>query len=99
MKIGDRVFVNGYVDEIRKDIVIIRNDGGYFGTVPSEIVVGEKMPSEDAPPVEPERKRGKWIGKGSEGFGIFICDNCGKLSMMEYDFCPNCGCRMEKGDK
>lgn len=48
---------------------------------------------------EPERKKGKWVGKGSEGFGIFICDNCGKLSMMEYDFCPNCGCRMEEGDK
>ena len=31
MKIGDMVFVHGYVDEIRKDTVIIRNKGGYFG--------------------------------------------------------------------
>ena len=38
MKIGDRVYVHGHVDEIRKDTVIIRNDGGYFGTVKSEIV-------------------------------------------------------------
>ena len=37
MKIGDHVCVKGYVDEIRKDTVIIRNDGGYFGTVPSEV--------------------------------------------------------------
>lgn len=37
MKIGDEVFVHGYIDEIRKDTVIIRNDGGYFGTVPDEI--------------------------------------------------------------
>lgn len=37
MKIGDEVYIHGYVDEIRKDVVIIRNDGGYFGTVPSEI--------------------------------------------------------------
>lgn len=36
MKIGDEVYVHGYVDEIRKDCVIIRNDGGYFGTVPNE---------------------------------------------------------------
>ena len=36
MKIGDEVYVHGYVDEIRKDCIIIRNDGGYFGTVPSE---------------------------------------------------------------
>lgn len=49
---------------------------------------------------EPERKKGKWVGKGdSERFGIFICDNCGRLSMMGSDFCPNCGCRMEEGDK
>lgn len=44
MKIGDRVFVHGYIDEIRKDTVIVRNDGGYFGTVPSEVITGE-LPS------------------------------------------------------
>jgi len=40
-------------------------------------------------------RRGKWAGKGdSEGFGIFVCDNCGKFAMMKYDFCPNCGADM-----
>ena len=43
MKIGDRIYVRGYIDEIRKDTVIVRNDGGYFGTVLSE-VTGE-LPS------------------------------------------------------
>ena len=38
MKIGDDIYVHGYIDEIRKDIVIIKNDGGYFGTVPSEVI-------------------------------------------------------------
>ena len=37
MRIGDRVLVHGIVDEIRKDVVIIKNKGGYFGTVPEEI--------------------------------------------------------------
>lgn len=37
LKIGDEVFVHGYVDEIRKDTIIIRNEGGYFGTVKEEI--------------------------------------------------------------
>ena len=41
MKIGDRVYVHGYVDEIRKDTVIVRNDGGYFGTVRKEIIVSK----------------------------------------------------------
>ena len=36
-KIGDRIFVRGYIDEIRKDTVIVRNDGGYFGTILSEV--------------------------------------------------------------
>ena len=42
MKIGDRVYVHGNVDEIRKDTVIIRNEGGYFGTVKSEIIEAQK---------------------------------------------------------
>ena len=37
MRIGEEVFVHGYVDEIRGDTVIIKNDGGYFGTALSEI--------------------------------------------------------------
>lgn len=37
MKIGDRVLVRGVVDEIRKDVVIIKNSGGYFGTDPREV--------------------------------------------------------------
>lgn len=51
MRIGDEVYVHGYVDEIRYDdtkrvsTVIIRNDGGYFGTVPSEI---DNAPTIDA---------------------------------------------------
>ena len=41
MKIGDEIFVHGYVDEIRKDTVIVRNNGGYFGTDESEIVIAD----------------------------------------------------------
>lgn len=36
-KIGDEVLIHGYVDEIRNDTIIIKNQGGYFGTVASEI--------------------------------------------------------------
>ncbi len=37
MKIGDEVYVHGYVDEIRGDTIIIRNSGGYFGTDVHEV--------------------------------------------------------------
>ena len=52
MKIGDRCFVRGYIDEIRKDMVIVRNGGGYFGTIPSEVITGE------LPSAQPEQR---WI--------------------------------------
>ena len=48
MKIGDRIFVRGYIEEIRKDTVIVRYDGGYFGTIPSEVITRE------LPSAEPE---------------------------------------------
>lgn len=47
MKIGDEVYIHRYVDEIRKDTIIIKNDGGYFGTIPSEIIGREPEPCED----------------------------------------------------
>ena len=37
MKIGDEVYIHGYIDEMRKDIAIIKNEGGYFGAVYDEI--------------------------------------------------------------
>ena len=51
MKIGDEVLIHGYIDEIRKDVVIIRNEGGYFGTVKSEIL---------------NREQAMWFGYGSD---------------------------------
>lgn len=40
MHIGDTVYIRGTIDEIRKDVVIIKNKGGYFGTVKEEIQEG-----------------------------------------------------------
>ena len=50
MTIGEEVLIHGYIDEIRKDIVIIRNEGGYFGTVTEEIRSRSENPNtcEDA---------------------------------------------------
>ena len=111
MKIGDRIYVRGYIDEIRKDTVIVRNDGGYFGTIPSE-VTGE------LPSAQPERIKGHWIE--SNGLNILMkkfiekgetwrmCDKCGAGFMIGYqyecdklyhetfhNFCPKCGAEME----
>lgn len=37
LKVGQEVLIHGYIDEIRKDTIIIQNEGGYFGTVECEI--------------------------------------------------------------
>ena len=52
MKIGDEVFVHGYVAEIRNDTIIIRNVGGYFGTSRDEVFYYE----EDGTMNEADRK-------------------------------------------
>ena len=47
MRIGDEVFIHGYVDEIRVDTVIIRNSAGYFGTDAEEIYTREEIIDEE----------------------------------------------------
>lgn len=45
MRIGDTVYIRGTVDEIRKDVVIIKNDGGYFATVENEVTMSKELHS------------------------------------------------------
>ena len=73
MKIGDRVFVHGYIDEIRKDTVIIRNNGGYFGTIPSEIIKGDLIRCKDCKHYYPDADAGMAceftnMGQPEDGF-------------------------------
>ena len=86
MKIGDEVFVHGYVDEIRKDVIIIRNNGGYFGTVPSEAFCYEEdrngygtLNEADTPQTE---STGSPIGDYRDGVGAWQTD---KLTEEEFD--------------
>ena len=90
IKIGDEVYVHGYIDEIKQDIVIIYNKGSYFGTVLSEVV-------------KQESKRGKWIPQnhnktnGRMSTAVYYypkCSVCGHYANYT-NFCPNCGARME----
>lgn len=104
MKIGDTIFIHGYIDEIRKDMIIVRNNGGYFGTVPSEIICGEM----------PERKTGKWTEKhhaysdeesAIEEWQSCRCSECGRYDTRPYmyyfsepNYCSYCGADM-RGEK
>ena len=53
----------------------------------------------EAPTIEPEPKKGKWIDKsnGIEGAWNY-CSVCGEQAIDLYDFCPNCGADMREGE-
>lgn len=73
MKIGDSIFVHGYVDEIRKDCVIIRNRRGYFGTEKCEIIQGDIVRCKDC----------KWW-QDSE-VGVVECPICTRIHDMVFE--------------
>ena len=47
---------------------------------------------EDLPSVQPQRKRGAWMGT--------VCSACGAMCSYGFDsnYCPNCGAEMEVSD-
>jgi len=47
---------------------------------------------------EPERKKGKWIGKPIAGYSKVRCSVCNEVFLNntgKWKFCPNCGAEME----
>ena len=53
---------------------------------------------ENAPTIEPQRKKGKWIEHNPHKWGlgiVFECSECGeKIDCEPSNFCPNCGADM-----
>ena len=49
------------------------------------------------PSAQPERKMGRWEYIDYGGFGNYHCTACGEICICngDYDFCPNCGAKME----
>lgn len=88
MKIGDEVFVHGYVDEIRKDVIIIRNNGGYFGTIEGEIVIA------DTPQTDCEDAFTKWQKSVADSYRPQTdCETCkyGQDKHRYAHICNECG--------
>ena len=46
-RIGDEVYIHGYIDEIRNGTIIIRNEGGYFGTAKDEVYTIDRCDTAD----------------------------------------------------
>ena len=48
---------------------------------------------EDLPSAE---RRGRWIETTTEDPCYYRCSECGRQTDDEYNYCPNCGARMEE---
>jgi len=56
---------------------------------------------QDAPTIEPMRKKGKWIPSVDRWGDImtgYKCSECGSFNTDKGNFCPACGCQMMRGD-
>lgn len=50
------------------------------------------------PPVQPERKTGKWICiDNGDGFPDWLCSECGNSGRGDYSYCPWCNADMREG--
>lgn len=78
-------------DALMKDQYIIDDSGTAYGK--RLYVTFDEI--ENAPTIEPEQKKGKWID-AREYCSEFMCSNCHRLNRNNtYNFCPDCGARME----
>ena len=87
LKIGQEVLIHGYIDEIRKDTIIIRNDGGYFGTVECEVTdIEVPNTNEVLDKIRAEIKRQeKWLmDAGYNAYNVDIAFNSIKSVINKY---------------
>ena len=56
---------------------------------------------DEAPTIDIDRPKGKWIAKTVNSHSYWICSECGSWALLDYheqmclsDFCPNCGAKM-----
>lgn len=103
LKIGDEVFVHGRIDEMRTDTVIIRNEGGYFGTIYEELLEFDEVDAVPKHQLSEETstlRHGKWEKSSGQRYKeharyMYRCSLCNELVCGESNYCPNCGAKME----
>lgn len=66
-----------------------------------QTMVYEQKSVDDIPTIDPVR-HGRWIDDTQEGKGEWLlCSECGEGSpeVCEWNYCPNCGARMDGGEE
>lgn len=68
----------------------------YFDDLPIQGYYDMVQIITNLPPIEP--RRGKWIFRSIESPYRWECNKCGDKVRARYNFCPNCGARMERSE-
>lgn len=83
---------------IDADALINEFDRTFLGNNPRGVI---RATIENAPTIEPERKKGEWLHKSKQLAALntawwYECSICGyhAFNGMRTDFCPNCGADM-----
>lgn len=81
-------------DALIKDILDLRDCyNGFSDTYDKACIIGV---IDEQPTIEP--KKGKWLELDFTEAWEYKCDQCGKLSDFEENYCPSCGADM-RGEK
>ena len=68
-------------------------------TISIDKVKMEQIIRDELPPVIPQQKYGKWIFHEIEDtLRWYECDQCGAEAVREYNYCPNCGAKMQESE-
>lgn len=90
---ADHLLANGVV--VSEEIAELKADNERLREMWAKTVV--ELSKAKAEAVRSHRK-GEWRSpEGREYLGV-VCDNCQKWSDNKFDFCPNCGADMRKGE-
>ena len=81
-------------DALKKEVEKESNHDGSYGYMDAKSIVDL---IEDAPTIEPERKKGKWIGRSEDERNPIVrieCSECGEALSWKANYYPNCGADM-----
>lgn len=86
-------------DKLKKDVLDLQDCyNGFSDTYDKACIIDviDEQPSADVR----ENVRGEWTlvtdRYGANGEYVWKCSSCNKMTICKGDFCPNCGCEMER---
>jgi hypothetical protein len=94
-----------YVDAISREAAIrwVKTECNPYGKPTIDFESGKKVIEhlKKMPSVTPKQKTGKWnvLGYDDPSVRMYKCSECHMKITLKFNYCPNCGAKMEGGKK